>query len=154
MVNFVVWHAFSLTMPASAQQIAAIGRTRKRRTKRDRELDYLRSHIPLMKIMRELTPEQCESLIPFVKSSAHDALCSCIYNAIYNFRKLPQQDAENLKSALSSKIQNYKYLSEKRSPLTARQVRQREAILEQSGSGLPAILTAVLPLVASLFATQ
>ena len=115
-----------------------------------REMKYLRQHLPLMKVMHGLSPDQCEMLMPFIKTSAHDALCTCVFNALCNHEKFDGEVITNLQKALSPKANNYRYLSDKMKTCSHKQLTRRGNILVQSGSGFPAILAAVLPLLAGL----
>jgi len=123
---------------------------RKRLTKRDKTLHYMRDHVPLMNVIRDLSPEQSEVLMPYIRPSAYDALCTCTFNALYNYKRLSEEDAKNLKVALASKQRNYEYLSDRMHATDKKQLKKREEIIAQSGSGFPAILAAVLPLLAQL----
>lgn len=121
-----------------------------RRISQKKEIEYLRKHIPLFNIMRDMSAEQCESLMPFIKTQTHDAICTCIYNAITNFRKMPEDNVKPLREALLPKLNNYRYLSKRKNVTSKRGLKKRETLLEQSGGGLPFILASVLPLLGSL----
>jgi len=88
--------------------------------------------------------------MPFIKTSAHDALCTCVYNALYNYDRLSAEDKSRCKESMYSKRANYRFLSDKSQTSSKRYLQKREECLEQSGSGFPAILAAVLPLLGSL----
>jgi hypothetical protein len=53
---------------------------------------------------------------------------------------------------MKSKLDNYTFLSDKSLTTSPKNLKKREQILEQSGSGFPAILAAVLPLLSTLIA--
>jgi hypothetical protein len=124
---------------------------RKFSTEQKKEIRYLRQHLPLMKVMHDLSPDQCDMLMPFIKTSAHDALCVCVFNALRNYEKFDEDEIGNLQKALTPKVNNYRYLSDKKKTCDHKQLTRRGNILVQSGSGFPAILAAVLPLLAGLF---
>jgi hypothetical protein len=124
----------------------------KRQSRDEKNLEYMCQHLPLMELMREMSPQQCETLMPFIKSSAHDALCNCVYNAIYNFETFSPEAKAKCRESMKSKSENYKFLSDKSQTLSKRYLKKRGEYLEQSGSGFPAILAAVLPLLGNLIA--
>lgn len=124
----------------------------KRKKRSEKVLDYMCHHLPLLELMRDLSPQQCEALMPFIKPSAHDALCSCVYNALFNYQRFTEEDKLRCKESMKSKLDNYRYLSDKSQTTSKRYLKRRQEYLEQSGSGFPAILAAVLPLLGSLFA--
>jgi hypothetical protein len=124
----------------------------KRQSRDQKKLEYMCQHLPLMELMRDLSPQQCESLMPFIKTSAHDALCNCVYNALFNYKELTEEDKAKCKESMWSKLDNYRFLGDKSQTLSKKVLKKRGEYLEQSGSGFPAILAAVLPLFASLIA--
>lgn len=124
----------------------------KRQTRDAKKLEYMCQHLPLMELMRDLSPQQCEALMPFIKTSAHDALCNCVYNAIFNYKSFSNEEKERCKESMKSKLENYRFLSDKSRTLSKRNLKKREQYLEQSGAGFPAILAAVLPLLGTLIA--
>ena len=125
---------------------------RKRQTQEEKKLEYMCQHLPLMELMRDLSPQQCETLMPFVKTSAHDALCNCVYNAIFNYKSFSPEQRTQCIESMKSKLDNYKFLGNQSNTVSKKRLKQRESYLEQSGSGFPAILAAVLPLLGNLIA--
>jgi hypothetical protein len=114
----------------------------------ENERNYLKGQIPLLKTLKELTPEQCQALIPYISPKSHDALCTCIRNALINYNKFTPDEISSLKNVLSPKIDNYRYLSNERKNRSNK--KKRASVLQQSGEGLPAILATVIPLLANL----
>jgi hypothetical protein len=76
-----------------------------------------------------------------------------VFNVIRNFEKLGDAKTRaDLAKVLKPKAQNYRYLSDKMKTTNEKQLARRRNILVQSGSGFPAILGAVLPLLVNLIA--
>lgn len=140
-------------MPKRKQEVTEKPAKKVKRQSRDEKtLEYMCHHLPLMELMRDLSPQQCETLMPYIKTSTHDALCTCVYNALFNYDRLSEEDRARCKESLKSKAENYRFLSDKSQTLSKRYLKKREQYLEQSGAGFPAILAAVLPLLGTLIA--
>jgi len=114
----------------------------------DRE--YMRTQFPLMNLMKDLSSKQVQVLLPYLKSSTHEGLCCSVYNALGNHATFTESQVEGLKTALLPKLANYEYLSEKRNTKSPKVLAKRAEKLIQSGEGFPAILAAVVPLLANL----
>ncbi len=124
----------------------------KRKTKVDVQMEYMCRHLPLLELMRDLSPQQCETLTPYLKSTCHNAICCCIFNCMYNYSSFSPELKARCKESMKSKLDNYTFLSDKSLTTSPKNLKKREQILEQSGSGFPAILAAVLPLLSTLIA--
>ena len=110
--------------------------------------DYLRQYLPLLEIVKGLTPKQARAIIPHLSSDSHDAFCLCVHNAVCNYEKLP--NVNELHDLMVADEKKYRYLSDKRYTKSDKVFTQRADILEQTGEGLPLILTSVLPLLVNL----
>jgi len=115
--------------------------------------DYMHRQQPLLEIIKGLSPKQARTLLPYLSSDCHDALCLCVHNAILNFKKL-DVDVGELQKVMAPDHKKYRYLSDKRVTKSDKVFAERADILEQTGEGLPLILSAVLPLLTSLFAPK
>lgn len=116
--------------------------------------EYLHNQLPLIKVLKELTPRQARAILPYVSSDSHDALCLCVHNAIRNYKKLKEEDVKQLFEIMDPHMDKYRYLSDKRFTKSDKVFAHRANILEQTGEGLPFILSAILPMLTSLFAPK
>jgi hypothetical protein len=71
---------------------------------------------------------------------------------MYNYSSFSPELKARCKESMKSKLDNYTFLSDKSLTTSPKNLKKREQILEQSGSGFPAILAAVLPLLSTLIA--
>jgi hypothetical protein len=122
------------------------------RSKRDKEVaDYLHKQLPLIQTLKELEPKHVRALIPYITDS-HDALCLCVHNTLKNYDELDKDGINYMKTLNPSEedIQKYRYLSAKRFTKSGKVFTDRAGVLEQTGEGLPLILSAILPVLTSL----
>lgn len=113
------------------------------------QIQYLKEQLPLIQVLRELTPQQAQIILPYIDCRSHDAICYCVDNALRNYSKFDRENVLKMKETLTPKLLNYRYLSDKKLTSSDKVRQRRGAILEQSGEGLPLILSAVLPLLSS-----
>jgi hypothetical protein len=113
-----------------------------------KQLQSMRSYVPLLEIMRDLTPQQSEALLPYLKSTCHDSLCVCIFNALFNFNKFTEDEKASVVHALKSKKDTYQWLGDKCNTCSKGLLKKRQRLLEQSGGAFPTILKPVLPIFA------
>ena len=122
----------------------------KKLSKKERELDYLRGQLPLLSTLKELDSKQIQTILPYLSTDTHNGLCLCIHNSLSNYTKIPQDNIDQLKNVLGPKLNNYRYLSDKRNARSSKVVGDRAKVLVQSGEGLGIILSSVIPLLTSL----
>lgn len=110
-----------------------------------KQLDLIRPHIPFLDIIGNVTPQQAETLIPYLKPTVHESLCTCICNSIFNYKKLDGDCKEKCIEVLKPKLSVYTFLSDKRKATSKSLLKKRGRYLEETSSGLPTIVSSVLP---------
>jgi hypothetical protein len=113
------------------------------------EKNYLKQHLPLLKVMSEMSPEKCQALMPFISENSHHALCTCVYNTLKNYNKFDEDQIQNIKTTLSPKMEYFRYLSNEANKKKT-SLRKRASVINQVGYGLPLIIGSVLPLLTNL----
>ena len=110
-----------------------------------KQLDALRPYVPFLDIMGSISPQQSEILTPYLKPAVHDALCTCVSNAIFNYKKFDNDCKERCVSVLKPKISHYTFLSDKRKTASKGLLRKRGKYIEETSTGIPIIVSSVLP---------
>jgi hypothetical protein len=110
-----------------------------------KELEALRPYVPFLDVMSSISPQQSDVLIPYLKPNVHDSLCACISNSLFNFEGFEQKCKEKCAHVLKSKLDHYAFLSDKRHTCSKGLLKKRGKYLEETSSGLPTLVSAVLP---------
>ena len=110
-----------------------------------KQLDALRSYVPFLEVMSNMSPQQSETLLPYLKSTVHDPLCTCVSNSIFNFKNFDPDCKEKCANLIKSKLESYAFLSDKRKTGSSTLLKKRERHLHETSSGLPTLIGAVLP---------
>lgn len=102
----------------------------------------------LIKGLKKLDTTELTHFIKHLDKNGIEHLCECMYNTIYTNLNLPKNKRRKIKAALNNdrSRKNLGIITKKRSSIA-----KKRAALSQEGEGLGLILSAIAPLIASLF---
>jgi hypothetical protein len=106
----------------------------------------LKKTIPFCRALCKLDDEERSTLLTYLNSEGRDVLYQCMHNCLYN-KAIPKEKRHALRATLSGKAKVITYLAKAGNNLE----KKRRMLTQHGGSILPAILSAALPLLLSLF---
>lgn len=108
----------------------------------------LRKALPMLKILNNLNADELTTMLSYLSSPACEAIYECVQNAISN-----DKIAGEVKLTIKSKLLKHKkHLRKLNDNKTSSKLKQKHLV--QAGSGIGAILTAVLPMLASFLVSH
>jgi hypothetical protein len=109
-------------------------------------LSNYKKALPLLHALCRMTDVERESALEFLNRRGREVLYQCIFNCVYNQKVLPVEKRREIRKKLSGKAQVYELLAK---PSTTESLRKKK-LLRQTGTGLPLILAAAIPILTSL----
>lgn len=102
----------------------------------------------LIRGLKKLDKEELTHIITYFDKKGIHKLCECVWNTIYTNLKLPKSKKNKIKAVLNNNRskKNLAIILKK----SGNKLKKKAAIL-QEGEGLGLILSAIAPLIASLF---
>lgn len=102
----------------------------------------------LIRCLKKLDNKEFTHLIKHIDPSGIEHICECVYNAIYTDLKLPASKRRKIKAKFNNETsrKNLNLITKKRI-----NIKRKRAALQQEGEGIGLILSAIAPLIASLF---
>jgi hypothetical protein len=102
----------------------------------------------LISALKKLDTNELTHIIKHIDSKGIEHLCECVFNTIYTDLKLPKNKRRKIKNKFNNdkSRKNINIITKKQSNI----LKKRAALL-QEGEGLGLILSAIAPLITSLF---
>ncbi len=102
----------------------------------------------LINALKKLNTAELTHVVKHIDSDGIESLCECVFNTIYTDLKITQNKRRKIKSRLNNdnSKKNLSIITKKRNNIS-----KKRAALLQEGEGLGLILSAIAPLITSLF---
>ena len=111
------------------------------------DLESKKEFLPLLEVLRKLKSDDVPKVIDHLHDRCINHICECYYNVIHTDLKMSAKKRNKLRNHIKTncKMHRLKTICNKSTP-----VFKRRKALKQEGKGLPLILSAAIPFLASL----
>ena len=111
------------------------------------DLQEKRDMIPLLEVLKKMKANDIPKIIDHLNDKSVNQICECCFNVIHTNLKMCNKKKLKLRNHIKAncKMHRLKTICNKSTP-----VFKRRKALKQEGKGLPLILSAALPFLASL----
>ena len=111
------------------------------------DLESKKEFLPLLEVLRKLKSDDVPKIMDHLHDRCINHICECYYNVIHTDLKMSAKKRNKLRNHIKTncKMHRLKTICSKSTP-----VFKRRKALKQEGKGLPLILSAAIPFLASL----